>query len=171
MVAAVLLAMTLLSGSFHEGSMLPKWTAHGDARCPGEDRSPELHWSDVPTATRSFALIVFDPDARGGWYHWVAYDLPARTRRLPSGVTLPATELGETSFNAQRYGGPCPPLGPAHHYIFTLYALDVPSLPAEIDIPSLGIRSPLTGPVLLLRMRGHVLAKATLVGRYSYGRR
>lgn len=161
MVAAFLLGLQLLSASFTPGSPLPTWTAHGDTRCPGGNRSPELHWSAGPAGTRSYALVLYDPDARGGWYHWVAYDIPANVHELAAGATLPDAQLGMTSFGARVYGGPCPPPSPAHHYIFTLYALDVASL---------GATAPLDGPSLLARIRGHVLASAQLVGRYWYGR-
>lgn len=161
MVAPFFLALVLSSLSFSPGSPLPTWTAHGARSCPGADRSPELHWNSPPRGTRSFALTLYDPDAVGGWFHWVAYDIPADVRHLGAGVALPTGYLGITSFSERRYGGPCPPPGEPHHYVFTLYALDVTSLHAT---------GPLDGPALLHRIRGHVLGKAQLVGRYWYGR-
>jgi Raf kinase inhibitor-like YbhB/YbcL family protein len=158
MVASALLALQLLSLSFASGGRLPEWTAHGDARCPGADRSPELHWAGTPAGTRSFALVLYDPDARGGWYHWVAYDIAPSLRGLGVAAALPDAELGVNSFHEQRYGGPCPPPGAPHHYVFTLYALDVATLHA---------RRPLDGPALLARIRGHAIARARLVGRYG----
>ncbi|MGH7737043.1 MAG: YbhB/YbcL family Raf kinase inhibitor-like protein [Candidatus Tyrphobacter sp.] len=158
MVAALLLALQLHSATFSPGLKMPSWTAHGDTRCPGANRSPELHWSLAPAATRSYALILFDPDAHGGWYHWVAYDIPRSVRQLRAGAPLPQRELGLTSFEQRGYGGPCPPPGPPHHYTFTLYALDVATLRAQ---------TPLSGPQVLERIRGHVLASAQLVGLYS----
>ncbi len=159
-MVVALLALQLFSLSFNEGASMPGWTAHGAARCPGGDRSPELHWGAVPAGTRSLALTLFDPDARAGagFFHWIVYDLPPSTRHLPAGVMLPTRELGMNSFGEQTYGGPCPPLGPAHHYVFTLYALDVATVHAA---------SPLDGASLLDRMRGHVLASARIVGRYG----
>jgi Raf kinase inhibitor-like YbhB/YbcL family protein len=159
MVAAALLALSLASASFAAGSTLPQWASYGAPGCRGADRSPELHWSDVPRGTRSLALTVYDPDARNGWYHWVAYDLSPRRRSLPAGVRLPPSELGVTSFGERRYGGPCPPQGPPHHYIFTLYALDVRTL---------ALRAPFDGAQLERAVRGHVIARATLVGRYAH---
>lgn len=159
---AASLALVLLSASFASGSPLPTWSAHGGARCPGANRSPALHWTAPPAGTRSYALIVFDPDARGGWYHWVAYDIPATVHDLAVAAVLPQSQLGVTSFGERGYGGPCPPPGLNHHYVFTLYALAVPSLDAS---------APLDGPTLLQRIRGHVVTSATLVGRYWYGRR
>jgi Raf kinase inhibitor-like YbhB/YbcL family protein len=157
----VIAAFVLLSTSFSSGAPMPRWSAHGDASCPGQDRSPELHWSGVPKGTKSLALVVFDPDARGGWYHWVAYDLPPTRHALAAAVALPASELGVTSFGERRFGGPCPPPGLNHHYVFTLYALDAARI---------GSVRPLDGPTVLARIRGRVVAKATLVGRYWYGR-
>lgn len=150
-------AFQLVSLSFAAGAPMPQWTAHGAVRCPGSNRSPELRWRNAPAGARSFALVVYDPDARNGWYHWVAYDLPSSLRGLPAGAALPPRELGITSFGERRYGGPCPPPGPVHHYIFTLYALDVRTIDAG---------APLDAPALLVRMRGHILASARLVGLY-----
>lgn len=140
---------------------MPAWTAHGSRGCPGANRSPELHWSAPPPGTRSFALVVYDPDARDGWYHWVAYDLAPAMRHLDVAALIPRSNLGVTSFGSQGYGGPCPPPGRVHHYHFTLYALDVASLHAD---------APLDGPEVLARIRGHVLASTTLVGLYWFGR-
>jgi Raf kinase inhibitor-like YbhB/YbcL family protein len=161
MFAPIVATLALFSSSFAPGAPMPTWTAHGDASCPGEDRSPELHWSGVPAGTRSLALIVFDPDARGGWYHWVVYDMPPTQRGFAVDASLPKSELGITSFGERRYGGPCPPPGLNHHYVFTLYALDVAHI---------GASRGLDGPQTLARLRGHVIAKAKLVGRYWYGR-
>lgn len=158
MVTGVLLVLVLRSLSFAPGSMLPGWAAHGGSSCPGGNRSPELHWSPVPPHTRSLAIIAFDPDARGGWYHWIVYNLPPSLHRLPVAAVLPADELGVTSFGKRTYGGPCPPPGRAHHYAFTLYALDT-----RMQHTS----AALNGTALLARMRGHVLASARLVGRYG----
>ncbi len=157
---AALLALQLFSLSFSDGGWVPGWTVRGFSTCPGGDRSPELHWSGLPLGTRSLALTLFDPDARGGagFFHWVLYDLPPSTRELAAGVRLPASEVGLNSFGERAYGGPCPPPGPAHHYVFTLYALDVASVHAA---------GPLDGASLIDRIRGHVLASARIVGRYG----
>ena len=116
MIAAA--AFALASLTFRPNSTLPQTTMYN--RCGGANISPELHWSNAPRGTRSFALTLFDPDATGGWYHWVAYNIPATTTRFSSGVRLPIGELGATSFKQLGYGGPCPPPGKVHHYIFTL---------------------------------------------------
>jgi len=109
--------------------------------CNGKNISPPLKWSGAPSATKSFALTVFDPDAPtgSGWWHWVVYDIPASvTELLPSagnaGGNLPAGAVqGRTDFGTAGYGGPCPPKGDKpHHYIFTVYALKI----AKLDVPA-----------------------------------
>jgi Raf kinase inhibitor-like YbhB/YbcL family protein len=106
--------------------------------CSGNNISPELVWHNAPAGTKSFALMVHDPDAPtgSGWWHWVVYNVPATTDRLPSGAgtadgaRLPAgTRQGITDFGARGYGGPCPPPGSKpHRYFFRLHALKVESI-------------------------------------------
>ena len=139
----VLFALTLESTTFRPGTTVPLTMVATD--CGGANISPELHWRDVPTKTKSLALIVHDPDAPrpGGFYHWWLYDL-APSERL--------------SANAGRgYYGPCPPPGKLHHYHFTLYALD----------EKLGAAGTLDARQLLARIRGHVIAQTTLTGLYE----
>ena len=108
--------------------------------CSGKNISPPLAWSGAPSATRSFALTVFDPDAPGtGWWHWVVYDIPASATELPQGAGDPGGKLPagavqvRTDFGTSGYGGPCPPAGnKPHRYIFTVYALKV----AKLDVPA-----------------------------------
>jgi Raf kinase inhibitor-like YbhB/YbcL family protein len=153
-------ALTLHSPAFASGAMLPSRTVYDKAPCSGPNRSPQLRWDAVPSKTRSFALTVLDIDAPapGGWWHWVRFDIPASARGLASAAAGPGTD-GRTSWGESRYGGPCPPPGRPHRYVFTLYALDLPAIP--------GANAATIGPALLTALRGHVLAKATLVGRYG----
>jgi Raf kinase inhibitor-like YbhB/YbcL family protein len=147
----------LRSGAFVDGATIPHDHSYNAYGCTGKNTSPELHWSGVPAGTKSFALTVFDPDAvKGkGWWHWVVYGIDPHARSLAAGEPFPGLE-GKTSFGSTGYGGPCPPPGDApHHYLFTLYALDET------------IGGSHTGPELLDAMKGHVLAKATLTGRFS----
>jgi Raf kinase inhibitor-like YbhB/YbcL family protein len=110
---------------------LPTRFAYGHDGCPGRNDRPDLHWSDPPKGTRSFAVSVFDPDAPTGhgWWHWFVLNLPAGSRGIAGNAALPAgavelrNDYGETG-----WGGPCPPPGPAHRYVFTVYALDVEAL-------------------------------------------
>ncbi len=162
-IAGVLLAtgsslMQLRSGDFAAGGRLPRPLMA--AECGGENRSPALAWSDAPRGTKSFALVAHDPDAPipGGFYHWVVYNLPAGIKALADGVKLSASELGVTSVGKPGYYGPCPPPGPAHHYVFTLYALDFGQISG---------RSPIDGAQLQRAIAGHVLGRATLQGTAS----
>lgn len=152
------MAFDLTSPAFTDGGLIPR-----PQTCDGADRSPPLTWHDPPASTRSFALIADDPDAPGNtWVHWMLYDLSAEARELPEGVptsdTLPsAAKQGLNDFHQSGYGGPCPPRGPAHRYVFSLYALD--------RATNLSPRA--TKPQLLEAMQGHILAVVQLMGRYQ----
>jgi Raf kinase inhibitor-like YbhB/YbcL family protein len=152
------MAFELQSSAFSSGGAIPvKHT------CDGPDLSPALRWTDPPPKTTSFALIVDDPDAPvGTWVHWVLYGIAAAVRELPEGV--PARETvtsigvqGTNDFRKIGYGGPCPPRGPAHRYLFKLYALD-----AELTLPARKTKTD-----VLNAMEGHVLGQAELMGRYQ----
>ncbi len=150
--------MQLTSNAFSAGGEFPKRNT-----CDGEDRSPELSWSDVPQGTKSLALIVDDPDAPGGTFtHWIAWDIPASAKQLGEGQ--PKTESlagggrqGRNDFGKTGYGGPCPPPGKPHRYFFRLYALD-----GVLDLKAGARRSELERA-----MRGHVRAQGELMGRYG----
>ena len=154
------MAFTLRSAAFsNQGAIPAKYT------CEGADVSPPLAWSGPPAGTRSFALIVDDPDApdpaapKRVWVHWVLYDLPAGARELAEGASgsLPAgAREGTNDWKRAGYGGPCPPIG-RHRYFHKLYALDV----------ELGERGALGKAELEKAMAGHVLARAELVGTYE----
>lgn len=153
------MSLTLSSSDFTPGAEIPRVCT-----CEGRDESPQLSWSGAPQATRSFALVVDDPDApdpqapKVRWVHWVLYDLPAECTELPRALKqLPhGARAGRTDFERTGFGGPCPPIG-RHRYFFTLYALDV----------TLGDRGELTRHELEHAMAGHVLAKAQLMGTYQ----
>lgn len=132
--------------------------------CEGDDVSPPLSWTGLPTGTQSLALIVDDPDApdpkapKRVWVHWVLYNLPPSVSGLSEAVTDLPTDAREgiNDWNRAGYGGPCPPIG-RHRYFHKLYALDT-------VLPDLGHP---TKPRLEAAMRGHVLAQAELVGTYE----
>ena len=144
--------MLLRSSDFSSGGTIPK--AFMAVDCGGQNRVPALAWSSPPASAKSFALVVHDPDAPvpGGFYHWVVYDIPASARAL-GGSTAPAGRQGLRTTGKSGYYGPCPPPGPVHHYIFTLYALDVSTV---------GASGALSASQLQARMSGHILAQATL---------
>jgi len=131
--------------------------------CDGQDISPPLTWGEPPSETQSFALIMDDPDATGGVFtHWLLFNLPADNRELPEAVPLD-NELangalqGKNSFGKIGYGSPCPPPGPAHHYRFTIYALDQP-----LDLMAGASRKQVIDAIT-----GHILARGQLIGMYQ----
>lgn len=151
----------LASSAFAPDGDIPKTHT-----CDGEDDSPPLAWSGAPGGTRSFALIVDDPDApdpkapRRVWTHWVVYNLPVELHGLRLGMsakTLPKGAL-EGFNDSKRIGweGPCPSIG-RHRYFFKLFALDT-------VLPDL--RHP-TRTALEKAMEGHVLAHTELVGHFE----
>jgi Raf kinase inhibitor-like YbhB/YbcL family protein len=145
-------ALKLTSPAFeHEGNIPVKYT------CEGSNVSPVLEWSEAPSNTKSFALIVDDPDAPGKvWVHWILFNIEPTINRLEEGGKGDFS-TGATDFNgAQTYGGPCPPSG-EHGYQFTLYALDT----------KLNLNNGITKEQLINAMHGHILAKTTLIGRYK----
>ena len=149
--------MKIESPAFTNGQPIPeKFT------CQGADVSPGLSWSGAPDKTKSFALIVDDPDAPvGTWVHWVFYDLPANTHVLPHGVGREERVLdgvqGINDFKKVGYGGPCPPPGKPHRYFFKLYALDI----------TLNLKPGATKQDVEKSMEGHVLAHTELMGTYQ----
>lgn len=154
-------SLDLTSTAFTEGGTVPsRYT------CQGEDLSPPLAWRDPPAGTKSFALIVDDPDApdpkapKQTYVHWVLYDLPADTRSLPEGMKAPpqGARAGKNDFGKTTYGGPCPPVG-RHRYFFKVYALD--TVLQDIGQP--------TAAELTKAMGGHILARGQLMGTYEKG--
>ena len=151
--------MILTSTSFvNQGAIPAKNT------CDSNDISPALTWSNAPSGTRSFALIIDDPDApdpanpRMTWVHWVLYNIPASADTLAEGVIkLPdGTMEGLNDWKQTGYRGPCPPIG-KHRYFHKLYALD--TILPDLKTP--------TKAKLEKAMEGHILAKAELVGLYQ----
>lgn len=153
--------MQIASTAFaNNGSIPAKYT------CEGSDLSPALAWVGAPAGTKSFALVVDDPDApdpaapKMTWVHWVLYDLPASVTALPEAVApkgLPKGTLeGTNDWKRTGWGGPCPPIG-RHRYFFKLYALDA-------VLPDLG--KP-TKAKLESAMKGHVLGDSLLMGTYQ----
>jgi Raf kinase inhibitor-like YbhB/YbcL family protein len=117
--------LNLASDAFANGQAIPAVYS-----CDGANRSPALRWSSPPPATRSFALVVDDPDApRGTFRHWGAYDIPASARGIASGQHVGTEVLNDAG--KPGYTGPCPPKGKGvHHYHVRLFALDV----ARLDV-------------------------------------
>ena len=140
--AAAASTFTLSSSDLAAGGRIAEAQVFNGFGCAGGNVSPALSWSGAPEGTRSFALLVHDPDAPtgSGWWHWVVYNIPAGTTSLPAGAGDPKKNLmpagavqGRTDFGTPGYGGPCPPPGKPHHYYFRLYALKVPKLDLPAD--------------------------------------
>jgi len=150
--------LTLASSAIAPGAVIAS-----DYSCTGADRSPALAWSNAPQSTKTFALVVEDPDAPGGTFiHWVAYNIPARATSLPAGVPRTAEipgggTNGINGFEHIGYNGPCPPPGQMHHYHFRLFALDS-TLTTGDKADAAAIES---------AMKGHVVATAELVGTFE----
>ena len=155
--SAAVLALQLVTTTFKPDATVPMSMVATD--CGGKNVSPDLSWKDAPAKTKSFALIVHDPDAprADGFDHWVVYDLPAGTTHLSPGAQIPDGKTGVNGTGNTGYYGPCPPPGKTHHYVFTLYALDVPSI---------GASQPLSAADLKAKIASHVLATATLTGTF-----
>jgi len=148
------MTITLKSTAFADGKPIPDQYS-----CWGEGISPPLEWSEAPAGTKSFALIVDDPDAPSGTYvHWIIYNIPASSTGLPEAVA-PEAQLQDGSLqgmNSSRRTGftsPCPPSG-THRYYFKLHALDT----------ALDLASGATKDQLLKAIQGHVLAEGQLMG-------
>ena len=153
------MTLTITSSAFqHNGSIPSQHT------CDGPDTSPPLEWSGAPPGTKSFALIVDDPDApdpkapKTTWVHWVVYGLPHDAKGLPGGAkSLPkGAREGLNDWKQTGWRGPCPPAG-KHRYFFKLYALD-PALP-DLNSP--------TKAELEKAMQSHILGTVQLVGTYQ----
>ncbi len=148
----------LRSPAFGDRSRIP-----AQYTCDGGDFSPPLSWSQPPAGTRSQALIVDDPDAPSGVFtHWLLFNIPPDRTTLQEDVSradsVPGVgEQGTNDFGRPGYGGPCPPGGRPHRYVFTIYALD----------STLGQGRGRTKGELLRQMSGRVLAKGQLVGLYQ----
>jgi hypothetical protein len=152
------MAFSLTSTAFDDGAPIPS-----DYTCDASNRSPALRWSDVPAGTRSFALIMHDPDApRGDFTHWVLFNLPAGLQELPEGAgagqQAPGVS-GVNDFSKVGYGGPCPPPGHGRHrYRFDLYALDLDRLALEPGATRAEVEAAL---------RPHALGQAQVTGVYE----
>jgi len=128
-------AFKLTSTAFAAHGTLSDEQVFNSFGCSGKNLSPALHWSGAPQGTQSFALMVYDPDAPtgSGWWHWVVSNIPAGVTELPTGASgTAAMPVGavesRTDYGVAGYGGAAPPPGPPHHYIFTVYAMKVPSV-------------------------------------------
>ncbi|HEY4219011.1 MAG TPA: YbhB/YbcL family Raf kinase inhibitor-like protein [Gemmatimonadaceae bacterium] len=153
------------SESIRDGS--PIGMEHVFTGCGGKNVAPQLSWTGHPPEAKSFAVTCFDPDAPtgSGYWHWAAFDIPGNVTSLAAGAgnsESPAGgKTGYSDFGMNSYGGPCPPKGDSpHHYTFTVYALDVPSIQ--------GANDKTTSATLIFMMRGHTLASGSITGTFQH---
>jgi Raf kinase inhibitor-like YbhB/YbcL family protein len=145
------MTITLSSKAFRDGGDIPRRYT-----CDGDNVSPSLAFGSVPAGTVELALLVTDPDAPGGTFvHWVAWGIDPARPELAEGQAPPGA--GVNGFGRRGYGGPCPPRGPAHRYVFTGYALS-----RHLDLAAGASAQELTRAV-----QGGVLAQGRLTGRYA----
>lgn len=146
--------ISVTSPAFKIGAPIPaRYT------CGGDDVSPPLVWTGVPSAAKSLALTVIDPDAPGRPFtHWVVFNIPQATSELHEGGPLPPGSVeGANDFGGTGYRGPCPPPGSPHHYHFKVYGLDA----------TLGLRAGASEQAFEGAIKGHVLARGELVGTFK----
>lgn len=133
--------------------------------CSGKNISPDLQWSDVPKGTKSFAILMYDKDAPtgSGWWHWMAFNIPASTTNISSNASklklLPKGTLeGTNDYGAVGFGGACPPEGHGDHtYVITVHALDV----AKLDIDAKTNQA-----VVGYMINAHTIAKSSIISYY-----
>ncbi len=157
----------LRSPAFEDNGKLEKKFANNtptNPNCVGENISPPLQWMNPPAGTVSYALLMFDPEGRGGLgvSHWVAYGIPVSVTGFAEGEVSkdsPKYVGGKSTQGVGHYSGPCTPVGDWHHYTFTLIAtdLDPKALPPG-----------LTRDELFAKLAGHTKAAAGLIGRFRH---
>ena len=151
---ATLTKLVLTSDAFQNGQPIPT-----QYTCDGADQTPTIHWSDPPGGTKSFALVIDDPDAPSGTFrHWGVFDIPASTRSLGGGGRKVGTEVSN-DFGKPGYGGPCPPHGHGpHHYHFKLFALSTEKLGLSADAKVVDVEN---------AAQKHAIAEGEIVGTYE----
>ncbi|MFL5560639.1 MAG: YbhB/YbcL family Raf kinase inhibitor-like protein [Gemmatimonadaceae bacterium] len=152
------MALTLTSPAFASNGAIPR-----EHTCDDADVAPTLVWSGTPAGTKSFVLIVDDPDApdpkapKMTYVHWVLYDIPPSEKGIPRGGRTPVgARDGRNDWKKPGYGGPCPPIG-RHRYFFKLYALD--TVLGDLSFPG--------KDQVVAAMQGHILGQAELIGTYE----
>lgn len=136
--------------------------------CSGENQSPQLSWTNAPEGTKSFAITMYDPDAPtgSGWWHWLAFDIPANIYEIPANAgnidlnLMPEGVIQSiTDYGSKGYGGPCPPEGHGiHQYTITIHALKTDKL---------GVDENTNAAVVGYYIGNNTLAKASIVAYYE----
>ncbi|HET6728007.1 MAG TPA: YbhB/YbcL family Raf kinase inhibitor-like protein [Jiangellaceae bacterium] len=148
------MTITLRSPAFADGDTIP-----GVYTCDGDDVSPPLAWSGVPSDAAELAVVVEDPDAPGGTFvHWVLWGLDAGQSGLDEGHVPAGAREGRNDFGRVGWAGPCPPRGSdPHHYAFTLLALSNP----------LAVEPGASADTVKRAADSEVLAEGRLTARYG----
>jgi Raf kinase inhibitor-like YbhB/YbcL family protein len=157
----------LSSTAFQDNGPLAKKNAgnnKSNPNCVGENVSPPLSWANAPKGTKSFALLLFDPEGRGGLgvSHWVGYGIPATVTGFTEGeLTNPSPKYvgGKSTQGVPTYSGPCTPPGDWHHYTFTLIAT---------DLDPTALQPGMTRDELMTALNGHALGAAGRIGRFRH---
>ena len=157
---------TLTSPSFKDGERLAVKNAgnnKSNPNCVGENVSPALNWANPPAGTKSFALLMFDPEGRppGGVSHWVAYGIAPTVTGFAEGEVSKASDKyvgGTSTQGVGNYSGPCTPAGAPHHYTFTLIATDL-----EPSALAPGLKR----DELIKALDGHAKVATGLIGLFS----
>jgi Raf kinase inhibitor-like YbhB/YbcL family protein len=159
-------AFTLSSPSFKDGERLAVKNAGNtktNPNCVGENISPALSWANPPEGTKSYALLMFDPEGRppGGVSHWVAYGIPVSVTGFAEGEVSKASDKYVGGISTQKvgfYSGPCTPAGAPHHYTFTLIAT---------DLEPKALAPGLARDELIKALDGHAKMATGLIGTFS----
>ena len=169
MPAAFAQSMTVTSAEISDGSIAKNEQVANIFGCKGDNISPSLTWSGAPSDTKSFAITLFDPDAPtgSGFWHWVAFNIPASTTAIPKNAgnvkkkLMPkGTVQIRNDYGFDGYGGPCPPPGDKpHHYTLTVYAVDLDKIE--------GANSKTSAAVIGFNLHFHTKSKAELHFTYS----
>jgi hypothetical protein len=156
----------LTSTTFKDGDTVPMSVVYDKMGCKGGNTSPELSWQGAPAGTKSFAVTIYDPDAKtgSGFWHWTMFDIPANVTHLASGAgaehskELPkGAKMGRNDFGDSHFDGPCPPPTDAPHaYQYTVYALKVDKLPVD---------STASGAMVGNYIQMNSLGKAMIIGK------
>lgn len=153
--------INLRSSAFENDGLIPsKYT------CDGENISPNLNWDNLPSGTKTLAIILNDLDAPSGdFVHWIIYNIPSNVKNLQENLrttfnTPDEVRIGTNSFGRIGYGGPCPPSG-THHYHFNIYALNTI---LHLDVGA-------TKKELMTAMNGHIISEGLLIGKYTREKR
>jgi Raf kinase inhibitor-like YbhB/YbcL family protein len=166
-VAADQSGFTLSSPDIAQGKTMTLKQVFSGFGCTGQNVSPALSWKNAPAGTKSFAIMVHDPDAPtgSGWWHWVVYNIPANTTSVPEDAGNAKKNLmpegvvqGKTDFGTAGYGGPCPPPGKPHRYYFRVHALKVPKIDAPADA---------TAAMIGFNVNANTLEKTEIMAMYG----